>query len=377
MVQCALEVGMRRAVAIVLTSEVKGELEALVRARTGSQRTAYRARIVLSAARGWTNKRIARLMRTDVNSVAMWRLRFAAGGLPAILKDRPGRGRKPTISREKVDEVVRRTREALPDSRTHWSRASMAKATGLSESTVGRIWRAHGLKPHRVTRFKLSKDPEYEPKLRDIVGLYLSPPENAVVFSADEKSQIQALDRTQPGLPLKKGRAGTMTHDYKRHGTTTLFAALNVLTGKVIGRCMPRHTHEEWLRFLRQLDRQTPGHLTLHVICDNYSTHKTPEVKAWLARHPRVQLHFTPTSASWLNMVERFFRDLTENAIRRGVFTSVHDLIDAIDVYLIDHNLDPKPFIWTAKADDILAKVTRAQQALREQIARQEAALAE
>ena len=360
---------MRRAVAVVLADEAKANLEAIVRARTSPQRVVYRARIVLHAAQGWTNKRIAKRLKTDVNSVAMWRRRYVAGGLEAIVKDRPGRGRKSALTQERIDEIVRLTREGKPAGRTHWSRASMAKATGLSESTIGRIWKAHGLKPHRVETFKVSNDSQFESKLRDVVGLYLSPPENAVVFSVDEKSQIQALDRTQPGLPLKKGRAGTMTHDYKRHGTTTLFAALNVLTGVVIGQCMPRHTHVEWLKFLKRLDRETPRGLDLPVICDNYATHKHVEVKAWLAKHPRIHVHFTPTSASWLNMVERFFRDLTENALRRGVFTSVHDLIDAIDGYLLDHNQAPKPFIWTANADDILAKVVRAQETLRARIA--------
>ena len=240
----------------------------------------------------------------------------------------------------------------------------MAAAVGLSESTIGRIWKLHGLKPHRIETYKLSNDPNFAQKLEDIVGLYLAPPENAVIFSVDEKSQIQALDRTQPGLPLKKGRAGTMTHDYKRHGTTTLFAALNVLTGAVVGVCQPSHTHAEWLKFLKRIHRETPKNKQVHVICDNYSTHKHATVKTWLEKHPRFHIHFTPTSASWLNMVERFFRDITVNAIRRGTFTSVHDLIDSIDEYLVEHNRAPKPFIWTANAKDILAKVVRAREAL-------------
>ena len=361
---------MRRAVAIELSDEARGELERIVGAMLSPQRAVRRARIVLLAAKGWTNERIARKLRLDVNSVGKWRRRYVSGGLANIVRDRAGRGRKPSIAAETIDEVVRRTREETPPAVTHWSRASMAKATGISESTVGRIWRANGLKPHRSETFKLSNDRRFAEKLTDVVGLYLSPPENAVVFSVDEKSQIQALDRTQPGLPLKKGRAGTMTHDYKRHGTTTLFAALNILTGAVIGVCQPRHTHAEWLKFLRKIDRETPKDKSLHVICDNYATHKHAAVKAWLARRPRIQVHFTPTSASWLNMVERFFRDITTNAIRRGVFTSVHDLIDAIDLYLIEHNREPKPFIWTASAKDILAKVVRARAALQAQVER-------
>ena len=361
---------MRRAVTIELSDEEREKLERVVGAKTSEHRAVVRAEVVLLAAKGWTNQRIAKKTRLDVNSVGKWRKRYATGGLDNILRDRAGRGRKPSISAQKIGEVVRRTREETPPAMTHWSRATMSQASGLSESTIGRIWRANGLKPHRSESFKLSNDRRFEEKLTDVVGLYLSPPDNAVVFSVDEKSQIQALDRTQPGLPLKKGRAGTMTHDYKRHGTTTLFAALNVLTGAVIGVCQPRHTHVEWLKFLRKIERETPKDKLLHVICDNYSTHKHATVKAWLARHPRIHVHFTPTSASWLNMVERFFRDITVNAIRRGVFTSVHDLVDAIDLYLIEHNKKPKPFIWTKSASDILAKVIRARAALQAQVAR-------
>lgn len=359
---------------INLTDKAQRTLTALVAARTSEQRVVLRARIVLLAGAGKQNQQIARDLRVNVNTVALWRRRYVEGGLEALLKDRPGRGRKPTITKRKIDEVLERTRSETPPGQTHWSRASMAKATGLSESTIGRIWKAHGFKPHRIETFKLSNDPRFAEKLEDIVGLYLSPPQNAVVFSADEKSQIQALDRTQPGLPLKKGRAGTMTHDYKRNGTTTLFAALNVVTGAVTSVCQPRHTHAEWLQFLRRLDRETPKGLELHVICDNYATHKHATVKAWLSKNPRVHMHFTPTSASWLNMVERLFRDLTEKAIRRGVFTSVRDLEDAIDVYLIEHNRDPKPFIWTASAKDILAKVVRAHEALQARLAALEVA---
>jgi transposase len=259
------------------------------------------------------------------------------------------------------------TLHAKPPAATRWSVRSMAEASGLSRSSVQRIWKAHGLKPHLTRTFKLSRDPLFAQKVADVVGLYLNPPERALVLSVDEKSQIQALDRTQPGLPMKKGRAGTMTHDYKRHGTTTLFAALDVASGKVIGECMHRHRHQEFLRFLRTIDRDTTKNLDLHLICDNYATHKHPKVKAWLARHKRFHLHFTPTSASWLNQVERFFGLITDDAIRRGVFHSVADLEDAIKRYLDNHNADPKPFVWTATTNKILDKVARAKQALESQ----------
>jgi len=360
---------MRRAADVVLTEAQRLRLEGLVRAGGTPQRTVRRARVVLLAGEGLQNKAIARQVGMTQRGVGRWRRRFVDKGVDALLKDLPGRGRRPTISAERVSGIVASTTEELPPGRTQWSRSSMAKASGLSESTIGRIWRSHGIKPHRVETFKLSNDPRFAEKLEDVVGLYLNPPENAVVFSVDEKSQIQALDRTQPGLPIKKGRAGTMTHDYKRHGTTTLFAALNVLTGAVTGRCKARHTHAEWLAFLKTLERQVPQGKDVHVVCDNYSTHKHPAVRGWLAEHPRVKIHFTPTSASWLNMVERFFRDITVNAIRRGVFTSVPDLIESIDAYLVEHNENPKPFVWTASAKDILAKVMRAQQALRARLA--------
>ncbi|MCA1678287.1 MAG: IS630 family transposase, partial [Actinobacteria bacterium] len=270
-----------------------------------------------------------------------------------------GRGRKPQISDEQVAEIVRATLEDKPEGETHWSCRTMAKAQGVSPATVQRIWSARGIKPHRVKTFKLSKDKRFEEKLVDVVGLYLNPPENAIVLCMDEKSQIQALDRTQASLPMKKGRAGTMTHDYKRNGTTTLFAALDVLTGSVIGQCLPRHRHEELLKFLRTIDREVPKGLQVHLILDNYSTHKHENVKRWLAKHPRFQLHFTPTSSSWLNLVERFFAKLTDKAIRRGVFHNVPDLIAAIEDYLKANNDNPKPFVWTATADAILEKVQR------------------
>jgi transposase len=291
--------------------------------------------------------------------VAAWRDRFTEEGLAKIGRVRPGRGRKPRIPPEKIDEIVRLTQQSTPPGETHWSCRSMATAAGVSPATVQRVWSARGLKPHLVKTFKLSNDKRFEEKLIDVVGLYLHPPEKAVVLCMDEKSQIQALDRTQPSLPMKKGRAGTMTHDYKRNGTTTLFAALNVLTGVVIGQCLPRHRNGEFLKFLRRIDREVPKALQVHLIVDNYGTHKHPNVTAWLAKHPRFHLHFTPTSSSWLNLVERWFRELTHKAIRRGVFASVPDLIAAIEDYLAANNENPKPFQWTATAEDILEKVRR------------------
>jgi transposase len=291
--------------------------------------------------------------------VTAWRERFAAEGLAKFGRVRGGRGRKPSISAQKVAAVVHATLHDKPPGQTHWSCRSMAKAQGVSPATVQRIWSARGLKPHLARTFKLSNDKRFEDKLTDVVGLYLNPPDKAVVLCMDEKSQIQALDRTQPTLPMKKGRAGTMTHDYKRNGTTTLFAALDVLSGQVIGQCYPKHRNGGFLKFLRIIDRQVPAGLQIHMICGNYGTHKHPNVVAWLDKHPRFQLHFTPTSSSWLNLVERWFRNLTEQAIRRGVFRSVPDLIAAIEACLQANNNDPKPFIWTATAEEILEKVRR------------------
>jgi transposase len=350
---------MRVATAISLTEEQREQLERYARGRSVSVRLALRARIILLAANGLENQVIAQQVGTGRDTVALWRKRFAATGIAGIVKDAPGRGRKATLSRQKVQEILRKTTQEKPPQGTHWSTRTLAQATGVSPATIGRIWRKNGLKPHRVRQFKLSNDPQFAEKLEDIVGLYLNPPEHALVFSADEKSQIQALDRTQPGLPLKQGRSGTMTHDYKRHGTTTLFAALSVLDGTVISDCMNRHRHQEWLRFLRRIDRETPAGKQIHLIVDNYATHKHPAVQRWLKRHPRFHMHFTPTSASWLNMVERFFRDLTVNRVRRGVFRSVPELVAAIQDYIAHHNQAPKPFIWTAKACDILEKVKR------------------
>lgn len=289
-----------------------------------------------------------------------WRKQFETDGLARFGEVAKGRGAKPSISGETIAEVVRLSTQTTPAGATHWSVRAMAEQVGISPASVQRIWSELGLKPHLVNTFKVSTDPRFEDKLVDVVGLYLNPPDKAVVLCMDEKTQVQALDRTQPSLPMKPGRAGTMTHDYKRHGTTTLFAALDVLTGNVIGKCFNRHRHDEFLRFLRIVDTQVPRGLQIHMILDNYGTHNHPNVKKWLAKHPRFHLHFTPTSSSWLNMAERFFAAITDKAIRRGVFHSVNDLITAIEEYLRVHNDDPVPFVWTATAEDILAKVARA-----------------
>jgi len=348
---------VRVAIEIVLTDEERAELTGLVRSKLTSVRLAQRAHIVLLAADGLQNKDIAARLAVGRVQVSRWRDRYAESRLAGIEQDLP-RGAPPV----KVDvaRLVELTTQSKPEAATHWSTRKMATELGVSAASVSRHWRANGLKPHLVRGFKVSRDPLFVEKLEDIVGLYMSPPEHALVLCCDEKSQVQALDRTQPGLPLKKGRAATMTHDYKRHGTTTLFAALNILDGQVIGHCQQRHTHAEWLKFLRKIDRETPKGKTLHLIADNYATHKHPAVQEWLAKHPRFNMHFTPTSASWLNMVERFFRDITTERLRRGVFTSVPELVTAIDEYVAHHNKEPKPFIWTKSARDILQKVIRA-----------------
>ena len=355
---------MRVAPPVILSEEQREQLGKLSRGRCAAVRVVERARIILLCAEGKQNREIAELLGTTRRTVGLWRRRFVQKGIAGIEKDAPRPGRQKPIAEEVVQEVVRKTTQEKPAKGTHWSSRSLAKVMGLSASTIRRIWKRHGLKPHLVRTFKLSKDPQFVEKLEDIIGLYLNPPEHALVLSVDEKSQIQALDRTQPGLPLKKGRCGTMTHDYKRHGTTTLFAALNTLDGTVIGTCMPKHRHQEWIKFLRLIDRETPQDKSIHLIADNYATHKHPEVQAWMAQHPRFTVHFTPTSASWLNMVERFFRDLTQKQLRRGIFRSVEELIASINDYLGQHNADPNPFVWTKSASDILEKVTRARQAL-------------
>jgi transposase len=348
---------MRVAPKIELNEQEREELLKLAHSNVASVRLVQRARIVLLAGDGLKNQEIAKLLDAGRVQVSRWRERYALFGLEGIERDLP-RGAPPM----KVDvaKLVELTTQSQPKAATHWSTRKMAAELGVSASSVMRHWQANGLKPHIVRGFKVSRDPKFVEKLEDIVGLYMSPPEHALVLCCDEKSQVQALDRTQPGLPLKKGRAATMTHDYKRNGTTTLFAALNVLDGQVIGQCQQHHTHVEWLKFLRQIDRQTPKDKTLHLIADNYATHKHPKVQEWLAQHPRFVMHFTPTSASWLNMVERFFRDITVERLRRGVFHNVPELISAIDEYIAHHNEVPKPFIWTKSARDILQKVIRA-----------------
>ena len=347
------------AAALVVSPEDRAELERLVRSGKTQQRVAFRSRIVLAAAEGLSNKAVAERLGTSRPTVIGWRRRYEAEGIAGLTQDRP-RGKAFTaLGKDKEAQIIARTLKEKPDAATHWSCRSMAEASGVSFVSVQRIWKAHGLKPHLVKTFKLSNDPQFVEKLRDVVGLYMKPPENALILSIDEKSQIQALDRTQPGLPMKKGRAGTMTHDYKRHGTTTLFAALDVLKGEVIGQCLPRHRHQEFLKFLKLIDKQTPPHLELHCIVDNYATHKKQEVKDWLAKHPRFHFHFIPTASSWLNLVERWFRDITEDRIRRDAFESVAQLQNAIYDYIEHNNQNPKPFIWTKSADEIINKVKR------------------
>jgi transposase len=355
---------MRVAPQIVLTQDQEQTLQQWARGRSLPSRQVERARVVLMAAAGKQDLEIAAEIGISNQKAARWRKRFLKLGLAGLEKDAPRPGRRPTILPSKVQEVVSKTTQEKPANATHWSTRTMAEAAGLSEKSVRRIWHKHGLKPHLSRSFKVSNDPEFAEKLEAIVGLYLNPPEHAIVLCADEKSQIQALDRTQPGLPMKKGRCGTMTHDYKRNGTATLFAALNTLDGTVISMCDDQHRHQEWLRFLKVIDQVTPEGKDIHLIADNYATHKHPKVQKWLTRHQRFHIYFTPTSSSWLNMVERFFRDLTDKRIRRGIFRDVEELITAIGDYIDKYNNKPKPFVWTAKASDILEKVKRARKAL-------------
>jgi transposase len=350
--------------ALVVSDSQRALLEALSKSQTASHREVQRAQVLLMAAEGLANESIAKVAGTSPGTVRAWRTRFEAEGLAHLGEVRAGRGRKPVIPQSTIDEIVDLTLNSRPEGQTHWSVRTMAAKVGVSPAQVQRIWAARGLKPHRVDTFKLSNDPRFEEKLIDVVGLYLNPPEKAIVLCMDEKSSIQALDRTQPSLPMMKGRAETMTHDYKRNGTTTLFAALDVATGKVIGSCLPKHRHEEFLVFLKTINKEVPRGLDVHLILDNYATHKHPDVKAWLAKNPRFQLHFTPTSSSWLNLVERWFRELTDKALRRGAFHSVPDLIHKIEEYLAAHNTEPRPLVWTATTDSILKKVARGRVAL-------------
>src|SRR6188508_1224957 len=356
---------MRKPVAALEISAGQRELlESVARSQSGAHREVVRAKALLMASQGVANSAIAQALSVSPASVANWRARFAEDGMARLGQVRKGRGRKPSIPQATIEQILDLTQNYRPQGQTHWSCRTMAEAVGVSKDTVQRVWSARGLKPHRVETFKLSTDPRFDEKLVDVVGLYVNPPDKAIVLCADEKSSVQALDRTQPSLPMVPGRAQTMTHDYKRHGTTTLFAALNVLTGHVIGSCLPRHRHEEFLKFLRTIDREVPKALAVHMILDNYATHKHPEVKAWLESHPRFNLHFTPTSSSWLNLVERWFRALTDKAIRRGVFHSVPDLIAKIEAYVNAHNAKGSTFVWTATAEQILAKVARGRIAL-------------
>ena len=355
---------MRVAARITLTDEDRQVLERCSRGRSTEARLVLRARIVLLAAEGKDNKTIATELGTDRMLVGRWRKRYAEQGLVGIEKDAPRGGRKPKAREAAAATIIEWTTQRKPKNATHWSTRTLAAELGLSHSMVNRVWRASGLKPHLSRTFKVSNDPKFIEKLEDVVGLYLNPPEHALVLSCDEKSQIQALDRTQPGLPLKKGRCGTLTHDYVRNGTTTLFAALSMLDGKVISQCMNRHRHQEWIKFLKRIDEQTPKNKALHLIVDNYATHKHPKVQSWLNRHPRFHVHFTPTSSSWLNMVERWFREITDKRIRRGTFDSVPELIQAITDYIKAHNEDPQPFIWTATVENIMAKMRRARTVL-------------
>jgi transposase len=349
----------RRATPIVLSPEERTTLDTLSRGRSLPLRQVQRAQIIQMAADGLLNQEIANRLNLSRPTIQLWRERFLAYRVAGLEKDAPRPGRLPRISAKKVQAVVDATLQTKPPQATHWSVRSMAKAQGLSRATIQRIWKQHGLKPHLTKTFKLSRDKHFVEKLHDVVGLYLNPPDKALVLCVDEKSQIQALDRTQPGLPMKKGRCGTMTHDYKRNGTTTLFAALSVLDGKVIGDCQPRHRHQEFLRFLKRIDTETPRALDLHLIVDNYATHKHPNVKAWLKRHPRFHLHFTPTSSSWLNLVERWFRELTDKRIRRDSFRNVPSLIETINNYINYHNQNPRVFTWTATVEQILSKIAK------------------
>jgi transposase len=354
----------RKLPALILNPQQQAQIGQWLSAHGTPQQVALRCRIVLAAAEGQAESAIARELGTNRKTVTLWRARFAEAGLESLWEIAPGRGRKPTYEPEKIKAIVDATLQTKPAGMTHWSCRQMAMTQGVSKSTVSNIWRSHNVKPHRVKRFKLSRDPRFLEKLTDVVGLYLNPPQQAMVICVDEKSQIQALDRTQPGLPLKKGRCGTMTHDYKRHGTTTLFAALEVLEGRVIGQCFERHRHQEFLRFLSRLDQEFPGPVPLHLVMDNYGTHQHSKVRDWLQRHPRFVCHFVPTSSSWLNLIERWFAELTTKRVRRDSFHSVQDLEKAIAEFLAVWNEHPRPFVWTATVKSIKEKLSRCRQTL-------------
>jgi transposase len=355
---------MRKGITFEVSAADRARLEAVVADRNSPQKHVWRAGIILATADGFGTAAIMRRTGKSKPCVWRWQARFMTEGLDGLLRDKTRPSRVPPLGPEVAERVVSLTLTDPPAETTHWTAAMMAKAAGISVSSVQRIWRAHGLQPHRVRQFKLSNDPRFVEKLRDVVGLYLDPPAHAIVLSVDEKSQIQALDRTQPGLPMKKGRAGTMTHDYKRHGTTTLFAALNVLDGTVIGRNMARHRHQEFIRFLNAIEGTVPAGRQVHAILDNYAAHKHPKVRAWLDRHPRWTFHFVPTSCSWLNAVEGFFAKLSRRRLRRGVFRSIVELQAAINRFVHEHNTEPSPFTWTADPDRIIAAVRRGHQAL-------------
>jgi len=354
----------RAIVPLVLSQDHQEQLERWLAALGTPQQVALRCRIVLGIAAGKAEVVVAAENRVNRKTVRLWRARFLAQGLQGLWEIAPGRGRKATYDSTRIKTVIDATLQSKPRGSTHWSCRTMAQAQGISKSTVNNIWRSHNIKPHRTQTFKLSRDPRFLEKLTDVVGLYLNPPDKAMVLCIDEKSQIQALDRTQPGLPIKKGRCGTMTHDYKRNGTTTLFAALDLIQGKVIGDCYKRHRHQEFLKFLRRINREFPGNTSLHVVMDNYGTHGTPEVKAWLKRHPRFVVHYVPTSCSWLNLIERWFAELTNKRIRRDSFPSLDALVAAIEEFLAVWNEKPRPFVWTATVDSILAKLNRCRQTL-------------
>src|SRR5213076_3156364 len=350
-----------------LVSLAADDLEQVVRweaAPSTPQQVALRCRLVLAAAAGKQDLEIASIYDVNRHTAALWRQRVRAAGIGSLWEIQPGRGRKPQYAQEKRDALIAATLETKPKGMTHWSCRTLAKAQGVSHSTVNRLWQLHNLKPHLSRTFKLSRDSKFIEKLTDVVGLYLNPPQKAIVLCVDEKSQIQALDRTQPSLPLKKGRCGTMTHDYKRNGTTTLFAALEVAQGKVVGACHQRHRNQEFRKFLSTLDQQFPGKVPLHVVMDNYGTHQHPQVRAWLQRHPRFICHFVPTSCSWLNLIERWFAELTCKRVRRGSFFSVQELQQAIDEFLAETNANPRPFQWTKHPDKIIAAVKRGHQVL-------------